>query len=449
MTKLWQCAPLAVLLFAACTEDAPPARDSGAGSDAVPSGDGGTPQMPVELRSMLARAAPDATDATTLGRATAAFGLALHRAAATAGRNTVMSPYSVSVALAMARAGAAGTTGTEMDAAMRVTLAPERQYAAHNAVAQALAGRAAEATRADPEPTVPRPALVLRTVNDVWASNTLRVVPAYLDTLAVDFGAGLRVLDFGANPELARMSINRYISDQTMARIPELIPRGQITGATRVVLTNAVYFNARWVHRFNPDYTGERTFTRADGSTVRVQQMRPSTAQQFGYAEGSGWKAVEMPYVGDQLAMLVVVPDAGTFDAFEGTFDGARYEAIVSALRVQTMNLSVPRFRVRSPALLKTPLQSLGMRLAFTNGADFSGMTAEPLHIEEVIHEGFIDVTEAGTEAAAATAVVFADSSIGPTLPSFDVERAFYYFIRDRGTGAVLFIGRVLDPTQS
>ncbi len=362
----------------------------------------------------------------------------------------MISPYSVSVALAMARAGALGATGTEIDGALRVTLTPDRMHQGFNATAQALAGRAAEATARDAEPTVPRPALVLNVVNDLWAQLGLSVAPAYLDTLAEFYGAGVRVVDFAANPELARGMINDRVSTLTMNRIPMLIPRGQITDRTRVVLTNAVYFNARWEARFNPEYTRDGAFTRTDGTVASAHMMAHPTMQSLQYARGDGWQAVEMPYVGRQVAMLVVVPDAGAFADFERALDIDRYEAVVSALQARIVSLRLPRFSIRLPLLLKTPLQSLGVSLAFSDLADFSALTPrEPLKISEVVHEGFIEVTEAGTEAAAATAVVFVDGGIGPDFVSLTVDRPFYYFIRDRETGALLFMGRVLDPTRS
>lgn len=439
--RLWLLA--STLLLAACGDDGatPP------GDASVTDADAATP-TPGELRSARERITTASEDLPALARANVAFGIALHRAATRAGVNTVLSPYSVAVALAMARAGAVGATGTEMDAAMQTTLPTERVHAAFNTTSLALAGRPAEATRVDPEPTVPRPALVLNVVNDLWTQRGLTVVPAYLDTLAGYYGAGVRLLDFIGDPEGSRAAINDRVSTLTMARIPTLIPRGQITTSTRVVLTNAVYFNARWKARFNPEATRDTRFTRLDGSTVDAPSMTHPSMQRLPYAHGDTWEAVELPYVGDQLAMLVVMPDAGAFDGFERDLSATRYDAIVGALSTRLVNLHLPRFTVRLPTLLGDPLRALGMRLAFTDAADFTNLTVrEPLKISEVIHEGFIDVTEAGTEAAAATAVVFVDGGIGPDFVSLSVNRPFYYFIRDRGTGALLFIGRVVDPT--
>ena len=403
---------------------------------------------PAELRSNAPRAPAMPQDLPALAEGHADFGFALHRAAAPASGNTVMSPHSVAVALAMARAGAVGATGTEMDAALRFSLTGDRLHAAFNAMGLALAARPAEATAADPEPAVPRPALLLRVVNDVWTQRGLSLVPAYLDTLATSYGAGVRVLDFAASPDPSRRAINAWIAQQTERRIPELIPAGAVNGETRLVLTNAVYFNARWRHRFNPDSTRDEPFTRLDGTAATVRMMSGGLVARLPYAEGDGWRAVELPYVGDRLAMLVIVPDEGTFAAFERSLDGPRYRSIVAALGERPAIVRLPRFSTRLGSLLRGPLTSMGMRAAFGASADFSGITRDfRLVIAEVIHEGFIEVTEAGTEAAAATAVVFADGGIGPDTPvSLVVNRPFYYVIRDRGTGAMLFLGRVVDP---
>ncbi|MFO0601878.1 MAG: serpin family protein [Polyangiales bacterium] len=418
-------------------------------ADVAPTDADAAVMEPETLRSMRGRSPAATDDLAALAQGNADFGLALHRAAVPATGNTVMSPYSVSTALAMARAGAVGTTGTEIDTALRFTLTGDRLHGAFNAADLALAGRPAEATAADPEPAVPRPALRLRVANDVWVQRGLPVVPAYLDTLGRWYGAGARVLDFAAAPDPSRRTINAWISSLTEARVPELIPAGTIDGATKVVLTNAVYFNARWLHRFNPDYTAEGVFTRVDGTTVNARMMSGGVARQLPYAEGAGWRAVELPYVGDRLAMLVVVPDAGTFADFERSFDGARYRAVTAALGQRLVSVRLPRFTARLPLLLRGPLESLGMRAAFTSGADFSGITpGGGIFIEQVVHEGFIEVTEAGTEAAAATAVIFADSSVQPDIVNVSVDRPFYYVIRDRPTGAMLFVGRVVDPTR-
>lgn len=444
MTRLRSALLSASLALAACGPTTPVPSD-------VPLTETAAPDVaPAELRSTAPRAAAMAQDLPALAEGNADFGFALHRAAVPAEGNTVMSPHSVTVALAMARAGAVGATGTEMDAALRFSLTGDRLHAAFNAMGLALAARPAEATAADPEPAVPRPALLLRVVNDVWAQRGLSLVPAYLDALATWYGAGVRVLDFAASPDPSRRAINAWVSQQTERRIPELIPAGAIDASTRLVLTNAVYFNARWRRRFNPDYTLEEPFTRVDGSAVTARMMTHGAVERLPYAEGDGWRAVELPYVGDGLAMLVVVPSEGTFAAFERSLDGPRYRSIVAALDERPVIVRLPRFSTRLAVLLRGPLTSMGMRAAFGASADFSGITrAIPLVIADVIHEGFIDVTEAGTEAAAATAVVFADGGIGPVPPvSLVVDRPFYYVIRDRGTGAVLFLGRVVDPTR-
>jgi serpin B len=364
--------------------------------------------------------------------------------------NTIFSPHSISTALAMARAGAVGPTGTEMDTALRFSLSGDALHQAFNALNLALAERPAQATTADVEPDPMRPALQLSWVNDAWAAESFRCTPTYLDTLARYYGLGVHLAPFETDIEASRVMINAWISAHTAARIPELLAPNDLPAYTRLVLTNAVYLNARWKNRFNPNFTLPRDFTRLDGSTVRAPMMGHNEVSSVPYAEGAGWAAIDLPYVGEQLSMLVMLPAAGSFETFERELTGDRYRAIVAALAARPVRVSLPRFRMRTAMKLKPALRSLGMNAAF-GGGDFSGITTtEGIGIEDVVHQGFIDVTEGGTEAAAATAVVFVDSGVrpGPTPTVFDATRPFYFAIRDRSTGALLFLGRVLDPTS-
>jgi serpin B len=401
-----------------------------------------------QQRSSVARAASVATDVPALVSGNADFAFALRSAAMQPATNTIFSPHSISTALAMARAGAVGSTGTEMDTALRFSLSGDALHQAFNALSLALAERPAQATAADVEPDPMRPALQLSWVNDAWAAESFRCTPTYLDTLARNYGLGVHIAPFETDIEASRVMINAWISAHTAARIPELLAPNDLPMSTRLVLTNAVYLNARWKNRFNPNNTLPRDFTRLDGSTVRAPMMAQSSS--IPYAEGAGWAAIDLPYVGEQLSMLVMLPTAGSFESFERELTGDRYRSIVAALAARPVVVALPRFRMRTAMKLKPALRSLGMAQAF-NGGDFSGITTtEAIGIEDVHHQGFIDVTEGGTEAAGATAVVFIDASVvpGPPPTVFDATRPFYFAIRDRATGALLFLGRVLDPTS-
>jgi serpin B len=254
-----------------------------------------------------------------------------------------------------------------------------------------------------------------------------------------------------ANRERARLQINGWVEDETNDKIKDLIPQGVLDAMSRMVLANAVYFNAKWEYEFVKDSTSDRPFTRLDGSTVQAKSMtRP--AVQFGYFQGDGFEAVELPYKGGRMSMVVVLPGTGKFGDFEKSFDSAALAAVDAGLERQMVLLQMPKFEFVTEAALVDPLKSLGMRSAFDPGiADFTGIADRPagdLYISDVLHKAFVRVDEEGTEAAAATAIIIGVTSAGPDPVRVNVDRPFLFLIRDRETGTVLFSGRVLDPTQ-
>jgi serpin B len=265
----------------------------------------------------------------------------------------------------------------------------------------------------------------------------------------VNYGAGLALLDFAGDTEGARTTINDWVSDETVGRIPELIPENVLSDRTRFVLTNAVYFNADWQSQFEAEFTHPAPFTLLDDSTVTVDMM--SQTASLNYVECEAYQAVQLPYVGGQVAMVILLPAAGTFDAFEQSLDAEALASILGQLTSpQTVWLKMPKFTYSWKLFLKSTLTQLGMIDAFLPVlADFSGMDGtRKLCIGEVIHEAFVKVDEKGTEAAAATAVIGNATSPGPSpLPlAMVVDRPFLLLIRDVPTGAILFMGRVVNP---
>lgn len=268
-----------------------------------------------------------------------------------------------------------------------------------------------------------------------------------MQALAADYGAGMQVVDFVADAEAAQRAINAWVAEQTRDRIPELIPTGVLDQLTRLVLTNAIYFKAPWQSRFFEEQTAEAPFHRLDGSQVSAPFMAQRT--RFRYASGAGYQAVELPYEGRELAMAVIVPDAGSFGEFERGLTAERLAEVLEKLEPAEVQLRFPRFEFRTQASLSQVLSALGMPIAFTEEADFSGMSEQgrDLLISEVLHEAFIAVDEEGTEAAAATAVDVAVEALPPEPVELTVDRPFLFLIRDAETGVVLFLGRVVDPT--
>jgi serpin B len=380
-------------------------------------------------------------DARSAGSAVNAFGLALYALARSGAGNMVISPASVAVALSMARAGARGTTASEMDAVLH-DLATDAHAGWVASLDQALDAR----TGSFPDRTGASQQVTLRIVNAPFAQLDMTLAPAYLDALAARFGTGVRLVDYKAAPEAARAAINSWVSDQTEQRIKELLAKGTVNEQTRLALVNAVYLKAAWQAPFAKEATSAAPFRRLDGSTVQVPMM--SMGEQLPYAAGSGWRAVELPYVGGKLAMLVIVPD--DLAAFESKLDASMLDTITGSLADRQVILGLPRFSTESSLSLSDTLATMGMPSAFTDRADFSGITTdESLAISAVIHQANIDVDENGTTAAAATAVMMAGSAMPVDQVTLTVDRPFVFALRDLDTGAVLFLGRIVDPSAT
>ena len=414
--------------------------DVGTGEDTTPPIDTASGELTTLQSSLTRDLAPNvpAADQAALAQGNSAFAIDLYHQLAAEPGNLFFSPASVSIALAMTYAGADGDTASQMAASMHYDLPPAQLHPAFNWLDLELNSRGEGAQGADGEE------FRLHVVNRIWGQKDFGFLDSFLDTLAVNYGAGLAVLDFIADAEGARLVINAWVAEQTEDRIPELIPAGLISAATRLVLTNAVYFNAAWKSKFDEQYTQSEPFHRLDGSTVDVPFM--SQSESFGFVDAADYQAVELPYDGDELSMVLVAPTEGSFDAFEASLTSAVLDGILGSLKSEHIWLLMPRFEITSEALLSKTLKALGMTDAFEFGlADFSGIDGtKSLFISEVVHKAFVKVNEAGTEAAAATAVII-DLGAIPTELRFD--RPFLFLIRDIQTGTILFIGRVVDPS--
>jgi serpin B len=390
-------------------------------------------------RSDIPRASAAPDDAVAAAIAIDAFGLDLYHAVAAGKTNMVVSPASIALALGMARAGARGATAAEMDAVL------------HGAASEAHAGwlDSLEAALADrngtfKDGTGAELPVALHIANAPFAQQGMPLEPSYLDALASRYGAGLQLVDYQTGTEKARALINGWVADQTEGRIPELLSPGVLTPATRLALVNAIYLKAPWLTPFPVEATEPGTFTRADGSTVQVPLM--ATTADMRYAAGTGWQAVDVPYIGGSLAMTVISPDDPA--VFERTLTPEVLDGITGSLKDAQVSLTLPKFGIETKAELADILAALGMPSAFDDRADFSGITtAEQLVISNVVHQANIDVDEKGTEAAAATAVVMRETAMPAEPVTMRVDRPFLFVLRDVPTGAILFLGRVGDPS--
>ena len=381
-----------------------------------------------------------ASDLATLVDDNSEFAFDLYQALIHQGGNLFYSPHSISLALAMTYAGARGETEQQMADTLHFALQQNRLHPAFNSLDLALASRGEGAKGKDDK------GFRLHIVNAIWGQKDYKFLPEFLDVLAENYGAGLRLLDFVREPDQSRITINNWVSDQTEGKIKDLIPQGVIDALTRLVLTNAIYFNAAWLNPFDKELTSNGTFHLLDSGDVTVPMMRQTHS--FSYATGDGYQAVELPYDGNQLSMVILLPDSGKFESFQNSLNAARVNHIVSDLQSQEVDLTIPKFQFESEFSLADTLAAMGMPAAFSGDADFSGMTGNrELTISDILHKAFVSVDEAGTEAAAATAVVVGLTAIPEQPVQVTVDRPFVFLIRDIQTGAILFVGQVVNPS--
>ncbi len=360
--------------------------------------------------------------------------------------NLFYSPYSISLALAMTYAGARGETEEQMAEALHFRLPQTDLHSAFNALDQELAQRGQENEGEDDVDGQESEGFQLNIANAIWGQEDYQFLTTFLDVLAENYGAGLRILDFAGAPEESRLVINEWIGQQTEGKIEDLLPRNSIDPMTRLVLTNAIYFNAQWAKQFQEGATRQGPFRLLDGSEVQVPMMHQTDG--FRYARGTDYQAVELPYVGHEMSMVILLPQEGELERFEDSLEVARVQAIIEELERQQVALTMPKFEFDASFSLEEPLAALGMPQAFSADADFSGMTGDrALFISEVVHKAFVSVDEEGTEAAAATAVVMAESAMPQEPVDVTIDHPFLFLIRDMQTGTVLFLGRVVDPT--
>ena len=379
--------------------------------------------------------APSTADVPQLTTDEASFAFDLYRAqiGSDSSSNVFFSPYSVSVALAMTFAGASGNTASQIASAMHFTLPPDRLHTAFDAIDLQLESREG---------------IKLNVANSIWGQRTLAFGKPFLDTLAIDYGSEVRGVDFIGATNQATAAIDGWVADHTAGKIQNLFPPGSLDASTRVVLVNAVYFDANWKTQFDSSKTTSSPFTKLDGSTVTASMMNNEKLN-ANVAVAPTYTAVDLPYAGGQTSMLVIVPTGMQFASVDAALGGDFLKQIVASLRPQDIALSLPKFTLKGASVsLKSALSALGMIDAFDpDKADLSAMVPnQRLHVDDVVHQAFVRVNESGTEAAAATGVDNKLAAIDQPL-HVDASRPFFFVLRDIPTGAVLFVGRVMDPT--
>lgn len=373
-----------------------------------------------------------------------AFALSLIAALPVTAGNRAVSPTSIRLAFGQTYAGARTISKSEIETALKFGPDPEKTHAGFNHVDLELEARNLPSSgENDGDDSV-----VLTLVNQVFGRPSVTWEPAFLGELAESYGAAMHLLDF-TDSEPSRMAINQWVNDVTQDKIPELLPFGAISVETTTVLINALYLKAPWNAAFE-GVNEQGTFNLLDASTTTTAMMSglQEGARHF---IGAGYEAAEVPLRGDELTMVFIVPEAGTFEQFSGALDGPALGEIFDALVPTSLNVTIPRFKFFSDVPLNDPLKALGLVSSFELGlADFSGMSpaGKDWAISGVYHNVFISVDEKGVEAAAATAVVIFDSGGPGPEASFIADRPFLFAIRDRGTDSLLFFGSVVDPSK-
>ncbi len=373
-------------------------------------------------------------DAKALVEGGNAFAIDLYKKLAAEPGNVVCSPYSVSAALAMTYAGARGDTAAEMTKVLGFTPLGERVHPAQAHLAWRLKG---DGSKGQPEFNV---------ANALWGQRGYGFKPEFLALTQANYGAGLREVDYVADTEGSRKTINGWVGEQTRGKIPELIPDGVLSSYTRLVLTNAIYFKGAWLNEFKPRDTTDGKFHVTPTETAPARMMSRTAPAAF--FEGDGVKVVRLPYRGDTKSMLLVVPDdVAGLAAVEAKLTAEQVAKWRAGLHTGEVALTLPKFKATGKSRLGEALQAMGMPLAFdADKADFSGMTDQnKLFIGAVVHEAVVEVDEQGTVAAAATAVEMTLKST-PQVMVIRADRPFLFLIVDDATQAILFAGRVAKP---
>jgi serpin B len=390
--------------------------------------------MSVLLVSMPAEA-NDASPTEALVNSNTAFALHLYGQLRGQEGNLFLSPYSISTALAMTYAGARENTEKQMAQVLHFTL-PQDQL--HPAFASMEAALKAIQEKGDIE---------LRVANALWPQKDYVFLEEFLALIGKYYGSAITPLDYKTAHEAARRTINEWVEKKTNDKIKDLIPEGVLDAFTRLVLTNAIYFKGNWATQFDKKLTEDAPFHLLSGDSVETPLMHQK--QTCGYAEFEGLQVLELPYVGDALSMVLLLPrEVDGLAELEHRLTTDNLEKWTGQLGKQQVSIFLPKFTMTSQFQLEKTLGSMGMPDAFGSRADFSGMDGtRNLFISAVIHKAFVAVDEEGTEAAAATGVVISLTAAPRPTPVFRADHPFVFIIRDNASGSILFLGRVVDPT--
>lgn len=350
--------------------------------------------------------------------------------------NIFFSPYSISTALAMTYEGARGKTADEMQSVFHFPTDGNLRKSSFAAIHNQL--------------NKPDVKYKLNIANALWAQNDYKFLNEYLTTLQQYYAGKATNVDFKNSTEEARQTINKWVEDKTNNKIKDLFPQGSLNNLTRLVLTNAIYFKGTWIKQFEKSQTRDEDFRVSSANTIKVPMMRQTDKNaKFNYAEDNNVQILEMPYEGDKLSMMVLLPKNDNLSSIESSLSLEKISDWRSKLKEQRVDVFMPKFTFDTKYFMNETLAKMGMSTAFTYDADLSGMDGtQNLFIQKVIHQAFVDVNEEGTEAAAGSGVSVEFKSIAPQTTIFRADHPFIFVIQDKDNGNILFLGRVANPKK-
>ena len=350
--------------------------------------------------------------------------------------NIFFSPYSISTALAMTYEGARGKTADEMQAVFHFPTDGNLRKSSFAAIHNQL--------------NKPDAKYKLNIANALWAQNDYKFLNDYLTTLQQYYAGKATNVDFKNSTEEARQTINKWVESKTNNKIKDLFPQGSLNNMTRLVLTNAIYFKGTWIKQFEKSQTKDEDFRVSSTDTIKVPMMRRTDKNaKFNYAETDNLQILEMPYEGDKLSMMILLPKNDSLSSLESSLTLEKINDWRSKLKEQRVDVFMPKFTFDTKYFMNDTLAKMGMPTAFTNAADLSGMDGtQNLLIQKVIHQAFVDVNEEGTEAAAGSGVSVGLKSIAPQTTIFRADHPFVFVIQDKDNGNILFLGRVVNPKK-
>jgi serpin B len=363
--------------------------------------------------------------------------------------NFMYSPYSIYLALAMAYAGACGDTARQMADTLHFNMAGEEVHPALNDLSNIINESQTLKKYRNPDGSIEEviEKFQMDIANALWGQQGYGFKADYLDIINKYYGGAFKERDFINQYEPVRLEINDWIAEKTRGRILDMISKGTINEFTRLVITNAIYFKARWYDEFSKKSTEDNEFFLLDGTIVSIPMMYK--VDNTNYVENEDFQAVKISYVGG-CSMIIILPSEGKFKAVEKAVNGPLLKTAINGMELRRVHIYLPKFSYYSGFdEVNTILKKLGMTDAFSGKANFSGMTNRELGLDQILHESFINVDEEGTEATAVTVITAMGSPPPPEIANFTANRPFIYLIQHYQTGAILFMGRVMNPAAN